>query len=126
MSKGVPKAKQPIPPLFNTVEELDHWYKKQRGYMLGLPIPKHYNTRQQPWGYKYSETDENFFEPVESEIKLLVEAKLAMQWATYPDIADYLSTESGRSITGWGVQKIMQTRQPDERAALPREEREKI
>lgn len=110
--------KQPKKCLFKTVEELD----RHRQYMLGLPLP-HISGPSIPWGYTLNE---GMLEPIDECFVLLVEAKHLMSECTYQELSDWLTTATGHNISPWGLQKIMQDRQPDDRAALPRNEREKI
>ncbi len=115
----LPKNRQGTAPIFKTVEDLD----RLRNVMLGLPIRQLRHTI--PWGYRVSD-EPGMLEPVDEMFVLLVEAKSWLDNSTYKDIADWLSVESGVDITHEGVRKVMERRQPDDRAALPREEREKI
>lgn len=112
--------KRPLRSFFDTIERLD----RHRNFMLGLPVDK--TAFVVPWGYEISPHDPKMLEPVEEMIQMLVQVKQAMAYATYRDLADWMTVESGVPITCFGLQQVMQNRQPDDRAALPREEREKL
>jgi hypothetical protein len=111
---------------FRRVEELD----RLKRFMLGLPVAKKQGPNT-PWGYvKKAKADgTEYYEPIEPAIKLLVEAKyyLLNGIAGYRPVSEWLSKESGISISPWGLQKLMQTRMPDDRAAsLTRKQREAL
>lgn len=114
---------RPVPrPIFKKVEDLD----RLRNMMLGLPVSRVRSTRDIPWGYRISDEDEWMLEPIDEHFELLVEAKHSLAECTYNELSDWLTVESGVSVSPEGVRKIMERRQPDDRAAWPREEREKV
>jgi hypothetical protein len=107
-------------PVFKTVEQLD----RLRRMMLGLPVTR--ISRTIPWGYKVSDTDPDMLEPVEHMFKLLLEAKKALKYSSYKNIAAWLVQETGVPLNHSSLKSIMDVRQPDDRCALPRAERELI
>ena len=65
-------------------------------------------------------------EPIDEDFELLVEAKELLKTYSYKHVAHWLRVNSGKHVSDAGLHLIMERRPPDFRAALPREEREKI
>jgi hypothetical protein len=92
--------------------------------MLGLPVER--KSRAIPFGYQRSGYNPKVIEPVDLEFEVLVEAKKYWNESSYTELAAWVVKHTGRQITNWGLQKLMETRCPDDAAALTRAEREEI
>jgi hypothetical protein len=61
--------------------------------------------RHVPFGYKQDPDDENLLTPVEKELILLEEAKKHLKRYSLREVANWLSRESGRTISHEGLRK---------------------
>ena len=118
--------KGPQRPIFDTVEELDEWYTRQRAYMLGLPVTL--ISRNIPWGYKRVSKGSKELVADDFMFELLIEAKQCWDTERYEmsELANWLTEVSGVRITDMGLSKLLKVRRPDDRAGLPIKEREKL
>lgn len=66
-------------------------------------IPKIGNYKVIPFGYVVDPDDEDWLLPVPKELELLELAKEHLKKYSYEDVAAWLTTQSGRSITGMGL-----------------------
>lgn len=70
-----------------------------------VPIPKWRHTLSVPFGYKEEEGDDDWFHPVKKELDALELAKKYVKKYTYTEVANWLTTQTGRSITGAGLKQ---------------------
>ena len=61
--------------------------------------------RTTPFGYKVDETDEDFLIPIDNELELLEKAKQHLIQYSYREVANWLSKNSGRTISHVGLVK---------------------
>ena len=62
-------------------------------------------TRQIPFGYKQSEEDQNYIEPIESELEALEQAKKYLKTCSLRETAQWLHRKTGRYISHVGLKK---------------------
>lgn len=62
-------------------------------------------TRQIPFGYKQSEEDINYIEPVETELEALEQAKKYLKTCSLRETAQWLHRKTGRYISHVGLKK---------------------
>ncbi len=106
-------------PVFKDIREVDKTFR----YALGLPITQR-TSGQIPFGYDEIEVDgKKIWFPDDVAFERLVQAKHAMEECGYREIAEWLEQETGRTLSHWGAQKLMEWRQPDDMAAKPLKER---
>lgn len=70
------------------------------------PIPR--VSRVIPYGYILDPEDPSTLLPVEFELKALAEAKKHLKNFSYREVANWLSTVTGRSISHMGLKKRME------------------
>jgi hypothetical protein len=68
-------------------------------------IPNLQMYRQQPFGYILDPADNDWLLPVDNELSLLDLAKKHVRKYSYNDVAAWLSTQTGRYISGKGLKK---------------------
>ena len=68
-----------------------------------LPIPK--VARTVPFGYKVNEEDPDILDPIPDELNKLQQAKKYLSQYSYREVANWLSTNTGRSISHVGLMK---------------------
>lgn len=78
-----------------------------------LPIPiLNDNIRvHTPFGYEKREGDDKHWWPIPHQLDLLEEASKHVKKYTYKDVAAWLSKRAGRSITGEGLRKRLNSEQ---------------
>ena len=64
-----------------------------------------------PFGYSQDETDRDMLLPIDNELELLEKAKKYLKQYSYRDVANWLSTESGRYISHVGLMKRVKLEQ---------------
>ena len=64
-----------------------------------------------PFGYKQSEDDKDLLLPIVEELELLEKAKKFIRQYSYRQVANWLSTQSGRSISHVGLIKRIKIEQ---------------
>ena len=64
-----------------------------------------------PFGYKQCEEDQDILLPIHDELVLLEKAKEFLKRYSYRDVANWLSTQSGRSISHAGLRTRVQSEQ---------------
>lgn len=78
------------------------------GYVF-LPVVR--VGRVVPWGYVQCEKDPDILLPVEHELDLLEKAKDFLKQYSYRDVANWLSTETGRYISHVGLNTRVKSEQ---------------
>ena len=61
--------------------------------------------RMVPWGYKQDPDDPDILLPIPEELELMEQAKKFLKQYSYRDVANWLSEQSGRSISHVGLYK---------------------
>ncbi len=69
-------------------------------------------TRQIPFGYKQSEEDQNYIEPIESELEALEQAKKYLKTCSLRETAQWLHRKTGRYISHVGLKNELNEVQP--------------
>ena len=64
--------------------------------------------RTVPFGYKQNEEDPDILDPIPTELDLLEKARAYTNQYSYRDVANWLSTNSGRYISHVGLRKRLQ------------------
>lgn len=64
--------------------------------------------RTVPFGYKQSEEDPDILDPIPTELDLLEKARTYINQYSYREVANWLSTNSGRYISHVGLRKRLQ------------------
>lgn len=90
MTKSVGKWKLPQP---TDLKEDNEW----------TPIPR--IARTIPFGYKISESDSDILDPISTELDLLEKARKFVNQYSYREVANWLSSNSGRYISHVGLRK---------------------
>jgi len=90
MSRSVGKWKLPQP---TDIKEEDEW----------VQIPR--IARTVPFGYKLNEEDSDLLDPIPTELDLLEKARQYVKQYSYREVANWLSTNSGRYISHVGLRK---------------------
>lgn len=70
-----------------------------------LPIPNIKNSKKAPFGYKINEEDNLMLDPIPEELKALEKAKQYIKQYSSRNVAAWLTTITGRSITHTGLLK---------------------
>ena len=70
-----------------------------------VPIPQWRHTFVVPFGYETKEGDSDWLYPIKKELDALEQAKKYVKKYTYTDVAAWLTTQTGRSITGPGLKQ---------------------
>lgn len=105
-------------PTLKTIEQLD----RLRKLMLGLPVPLDRGGNI-PWGYKPHNRKKGWLEPIDECFVALVKAKKYLETCSYREVAKWVSQTTGHHISAMSLFRIMQTRHPDDRAALTRRQK---
>jgi len=90
MSRSIGKWKLPQP---TDIKEEDEW----------IQIPR--IARTVPFGYKLNEEDSDLLDPIPTELDLLEKARQYVKQYSYREVANWLSTNSGRYISHVGLRK---------------------
>lgn len=90
MTRSIGKWKLPQP---IDIKEENEW----------IPIPR--VARTVPFGYTQSEEDPDILDPIPLELDLLEKAKKHLKQYSYREVANWLSKQSGRSISHVGLKK---------------------
>jgi len=90
MTKSIGKWKLPQP---TDLKEDNEW----------TPIPR--IARTIPFGYKISESDSDILDPISTELDLLEKARKFVNQYSYREVANWLSSNSGRYISHVGLRK---------------------
>ena len=93
MTRSVGKWKLPQP---TDIKEEEEW----------IEIPR--IARTIPFGYKKSNDDPGILEPIPTELDLLEKAREHIKQYSYREVANWLSTNSGRYISHVGLRKRLQ------------------
>lgn len=64
--------------------------------------------RTVPFGYKQNEEDPDILDPISTELDLLEKARAYTNQYSYREVANWLSTNSGRYISHVGLRKRLQ------------------
>ena len=90
MSKPLQKWKLPQP---TDIKEDNEW----------IAIPR--ISRTIPFGYELDKDDPDILQPVENELNMLEEAKKYLKQYSYREVSNWLSRNTGRSISHVGLKK---------------------
>jgi hypothetical protein len=90
MSRSIGKWKLPQP---TDIKEEAEW----------VQIPR--IARTVPFGYKQNEQDPDILDPVQIELDLLEKARSHVNQYSYREVANWLSTQTGRYISHVGLRK---------------------
>ena len=93
MSRTVGRWKLPQP---TDIKEENEW----------VQIPR--IARTVPFGYKQNEEDPDILDPIPTELDLLEKARAYTNQYSYREVANWLSTNSGRYISHVGLRKRLQ------------------
>ena len=75
-------------------------------YQLKMePIRIKKRTRQIPFGFKQSETHQDYIEPIKTELEALDQAKQYLKTCSYRETAQWLHRKTGRYISHVGLRK---------------------
>jgi hypothetical protein len=92
-TRSVGKWKLPQP---TDIKEQDEW----------VQIPR--IARTVPFGYKQNEDDPDILDPIPTELDLLEKARQHVNQYSYREVANWLSTQTGRYISHVGLRKRLQ------------------
>ena len=90
MTRSIGKWKLPQP---TDIKEENEW----------VQIPR--IARTVPFGYKINEDDRDILDPIPTELGLLEKARKHINQHSYREVANWLSTNSGRYISHVGLRK---------------------
>ena len=90
MTRSIGKWKLPQP---TDLKEDNEW----------TPIPR--IARTIPFGYKISESDSDILDPISIELDLLEKARSHVKQYSYREVANWLTSNSGRYISHVGLRK---------------------
>ena len=90
MTKPLQKWKLPQP---TDIKEDNEW----------IAIPR--ISRTIPFGYELDKNDSYILQPIENELNMLEEAKKYLKQYSYREVANWLSRNTGRSISHVGLKK---------------------
>jgi len=93
MTRSIGKWKLPQP---TDIKEQNEW----------VQIPR--IARTVPFGYKLNEEDPDLLDPISIELDLLEKARQHVNQYSYREVANWLSTNSGRYISHVGLRKRLQ------------------
>ena len=93
MTRSIGKWKLPQP---TDIKEENEW----------VQIPR--IARTVPFGYKLNEEDPDLLDPISTELDLLEKARQHVNQYSYREVANWLSTNSGRYISHVGLRKRLQ------------------
>lgn len=106
MTRGLGQWKLPQP---TDIKEENEW----------VQIPR--IARTIPFGYQQSEDDPDILDPIQIELDLLEQARKYVNQYSYREVANWLSTKSGRYISHVGLRKRLDNeRQRKNKAAILR------
>ena len=102
MSRSIGKWKLPQP---TDIKEENEW----------VQIPR--IARTVPFGYKLSEEDPDILDPIKVELDLLEKARKHVNQYSYREVANWLTTKTGREISHVGLRKrLMHEKQRKDQA----------
>lgn len=78
-----------------------------------LPIPR--IARTIPFGYQEDEEDSDILQPIPRELRALEKAKEYLQQYSYREVANWLTKQTGRSISHMGLKKRIENEQSNKR-----------
>ena len=78
-----------------------------------LPIPR--IARTIPFGYKEDPEDSNILLPIPRELRALEKAKEYLQQYSYREVSNWLTKQTGRSISHMGLKKRIDSEQSNKR-----------
>ena len=90
MTRSIGKWKLPQP---TDIKEQNEW----------IQIPR--IARTVPFGYKQNEEDPDILDPIPTELDLLEKARQHVNQYSYREVANWLSTQTGRYISHVGLRK---------------------
>ena len=90
MTRSVGKWKLPQP---TDIKEENEW----------TPIPR--IARTVPFGYRQDDEDPDILQPIQIELDLLEKARQHVNQYSYREVANWLSTQTGRYISHVGLRK---------------------
>jgi len=93
MTRSIGRWKLPQP---TDIKEQNEW----------VQIPR--IARTVPFGYKFNEEDPDILDPIPTELDLLEKARQHVNQYSYREVANWLSTNSGRYISHVGLRKRLQ------------------
>ena len=93
MTRSIGKWKLPQP---TDIKEQNEW----------VQIPR--IARTVPFGYKQNEEDPDILDPIPTELDLLEKARQHVNQYSYREVANWLVTNSGRTISHVGLRKRLQ------------------
>tara|TARA_R100001591_G_scaffold27993_3_gene38752 strand:- start:8140 stop:8547 length:408 start_codon:yes stop_codon:yes gene_type:complete len=93
MARSIGKWKLPQP---TDIKENNEWTQ----------IPR--IARTIPFGYKQNESDPNILDPIKKELDLLDEARTHVIQYSYREVANWLSSNTGRYISHVGLRKRLE------------------
>ena len=93
MSRSIGKWKLPQP---TDIKEENEW----------VQIPR--IARTVPFGYKLNEEDPDILDPIITELDLLEKARSYVNQYSYREVANWLTTNTGRYISHVGLRKRLQ------------------
>ena len=93
MTRSIGKWKLPQP---TDIKEENEW----------VQIPR--IARTVPFGYKQNEEDPDILDPIPTELDLLEKARQHVNQYSYREVANWLVTNSGRTISHVGLRKRLQ------------------
>lgn len=73
--------------------------------------------RQVPWGYVQSEENEQLLLPIPDQLEALELAKKHLKQYSYREVAAWLTTQTGNSITAMGLKKRVDIERRRKKAA---------
>jgi hypothetical protein len=78
-----------------------------------LPIPR--IARTIPFGYKEDPEDNDVLQPIPRELRALEKAKEYLQQYSYREVSNWLTKQTGRSISHMGLKKRIENEQSNKR-----------
>ena len=96
MTRSIGKWKLPQP---TDIKEENEW----------IPIPR--IARTVPFGYKQDDEDPDILDPIPTELDLLEKARSHVNQYSYREVANWLTTNTGRSISHVGLRKRLDNEQ---------------
>ena len=93
MTRSIGKWKLPQP---TDIKEQNEW----------VQIPR--IARTVPFGYKQNEEDPDILDPIQTELDLLEKARKHVNQYSYREVANWLTTNTGRYISHVGLRKRLQ------------------
>ena len=93
MTRSIGQWKLPQP---TDIKEENEW----------IQIPR--IARTVPFGYKLNEEDPDILDPIQTELDLLEKARKHVNQYSYREVANWLTTNTGRYISHVGLRKRLQ------------------